>query len=284
MNNSFHSLAKYGIVCFLLCLFFSLSAQEVIDTAQYRAVYEFSYKTKPEQIEFTQHDVMFLDIGRQKTFFYSQLNMIRDSLKNQGIKQGLSAYEVVENLRAYKRGTSKSIYMLFDENKTVTTEVLLKPYFYEEPLTMPTWQIHNEENKMIAGFSCKKATTTYLGREWTVYFSTEIPFNYGPWKLWGLAGLILEARDVDNLFLFSLSGFEKLNDTIQIIHKYDTDNRFTKLSKKNYTDLEKLFYKDRHEFQKLAMPGTTIHMSKEQAEKYQKLKKAGGIPYIPLEP
>lgn len=47
-------------------------SQEMLDNAQYRAVYNFSYKTHPEQTEFAKTDLMYLDIGQKVTTFYSR--------------------------------------------------------------------------------------------------------------------------------------------------------------------------------------------------------------------
>ncbi len=47
-----------------------------------------------------------------------------------------------------------------------------------------------------------RATTHYGGRDWTVWFTLEIPFSVGPWKLWGLPGLVLRAEEVQGMFSF----------------------------------------------------------------------------------
>ena len=56
------------------------------------------------------------------------------------------------------------------------------------------WTI-TEEQKVIANYTCIKATVSYRGRDWTAWFTPEIPLAVGPWKLHGLPGLILEAYD-----------------------------------------------------------------------------------------
>ncbi|MFN3841510.1 MAG: GLPGLI family protein [Cyclobacteriaceae bacterium] len=76
----------------------------------------------------------------------------------------------------------------------------------EEGVTI-NWQVDNELKK-IGNFICRKATTTFRGRQWTVWFTEEIPIPAGPWKLHGLPGLIVEAEDETKIFYFYL---EKLN-------------------------------------------------------------------------
>ncbi|OYQ43251.1 hypothetical protein CHU92_03595 [Flavobacterium cyanobacteriorum] len=62
------------------------------------------------------------------------------------------------------------------------------------------WNITGE-TKDIAGFLCTKATTNYRGRVWTAWFAPDIPIPFGPWKLHGLPGLILEStREHQHLY------------------------------------------------------------------------------------
>lgn len=49
-----------------------------------------------------------------------------------------------------------------------------------------------EDTKIIAGKLAKKATTTFRGTDFIVWFTNDIPLPYGPLKLFGLPGVILE--------------------------------------------------------------------------------------------
>lgn len=69
------------------------------------------------------------------------------------------------------------------------------------------WNI-TQEQKQIAGYNCIKATTNYRGRQWNVWYANDIPSPFGPWKLHGLPGLILEASDNSNTFLFKIDKIE----------------------------------------------------------------------------
>ncbi|WCM41731.1 GLPGLI family protein [Flavobacterium sp. CBA20B-1] len=67
-------------------------------------------------------------------------------------------------------------------------------YHFEEDVPEIKWKLINETKK-IGGFTCKKATGKFRGRNYTAWYTEEIPVNAGPWKLKGLTGLILEVAD-----------------------------------------------------------------------------------------
>lgn len=80
---------------------------------------------------------------------------------------------------------------------------LAKFYDYYADNLVPNWTLL-QEFKTFGGYKCQKATTQFSGRTWTAWFTTAIPANVGPWKLHGLPGLIVEARDSDNKFGFEM--------------------------------------------------------------------------------
>jgi len=69
------------------------------------------------------------------------------------------------------------------------------------------WKISNE-TKEIGTIECTKATTSFRGRDYTAWFSFSIPLPYGPWKLQGLPGLILEAYDTNKEIYFYFKSIE----------------------------------------------------------------------------
>lgn len=74
-------------------------------------------------------------------------------------------------------------------------------FLVKDNYTELKWKIGSEK-KEIAGHSCIKASTEFRGRTWEVWFTPDIPVSFGPWKLHGLPGLILEAYDSTKRFSF----------------------------------------------------------------------------------
>lgn len=76
-----------------------------------------------------------------------------------------------------------------------------------------SWEITNE-TKQIQNYTCYKATTSFRGNAFEVWFTPDIPINAGPWKWYGLPGLIVEATDTDQSVVYKLEKIEPLNETI----------------------------------------------------------------------
>jgi GLPGLI family protein len=76
--------------------------------------------------------------------------------------------------------------------------------YLEEKKPNINWNI-SDSTKSIGNYSVQKATTRFRGRDYTAWFTPEIPLPFGPWKLNGLPGLILEAYDQTGNIYFSAS-------------------------------------------------------------------------------
>lgn len=83
----------------------------------------------------------------------------------------------------------------------------------EEPFEAIQWQL-TDSVKNILGYECRKASALYHGRNWTAWFSTEIPIQEGPWKLHGLPGLILEAEADGGVYAFKATAVGLTDEAI----------------------------------------------------------------------
>ncbi|EJL75026.1 GLPGLI family protein [Chryseobacterium populi] len=128
------------------------------------------------------------------------------------------------------------------------------------------WKISNEK-ETILGYIAQKATTIFAGREWTAWFTTEIPISDGPYKFNGLPGLILKIHDKTNTHLFEIISVKKkksnyvvLNDSTYKEAKQITLNEYEKISKES--PLER--------YRNKAFTGEIIFKSNEEKQKFLK--------------
>lgn len=59
------------------------------------------------------------------------------------------------------------------------------------------WQIE-DLYKQIKGHSCQLATTHFRGRDYAAWFAKDLPIADGPWKFYGLPGLVMDVYDDKN--------------------------------------------------------------------------------------
>lgn len=74
-------------------------------------------------------------------------------------------------------------------------------YRYTEPFGEMQWEIVGDSTMTILGYDCILAVTDYHGRQWRAWFTPDIPIQDGPWKLYGLPGMILGANGGDGFVI-----------------------------------------------------------------------------------
>lgn len=92
------------------------------------------------------------------------------------------------------------------------------------------WEIYNAF-KTIGNLKCQQAKTNFRGRPYIVWFTEQIPIPAGPWKLNGLPGLILEAKDSLNEVNFTLKSIKS-----NIVAKEDLIQNYSLFEKTTLKD------------------------------------------------
>lgn len=80
-----------------------------------------------------------------------------------------------------------------------------------------------DETKDYGNFKCNKACTTFRGRNYIAWFSTEITTISGPYKFHGLPGLIFEITDNENINIKILNLVFELNTEKLSFNKINYD-------------------------------------------------------------
>ncbi|MVO10049.1 GLPGLI family protein [Flavobacterium sp. TP390] len=167
----------------------------------------------------------FDSYGTSKTI--SKCYLYTDNIQSKFIKDRVINGELEQEFDYPKEDLEKKIKELHkqdvfgDSIGYVVTKFLLKDSIYTRTVVNALFKERSEhkeykiieEYKTILNFTCQKAITEIYGREFTVWFTTEIPVNDGPWKLYGLPGLILEAHSADKFHNFYATSIKKINNT-----------------------------------------------------------------------
>ncbi len=77
------------------------------------------------------------------------------------------------------------------------------------------WHIQNE-TKFLLDYECTKADCMFSGRKYIAWFTQELDYKIGPWKLHGLPGTILEVYEIDEMIHFIADSVCMLNEVILI--------------------------------------------------------------------
>jgi len=77
------------------------------------------------------------------------------------------------------------------------------PFLYEDEGAQHLPWVLKDDYKTISDYKCQKAIVDFRGRRYEAWFTTEIPLPFGPWKLGGLPGLILEVYDLSKEISFT---------------------------------------------------------------------------------
>lgn len=149
-------------------------------------------------------DLLTLKAGKKYSAFYSADRKTDDSISNRNFDYVMAVmkdYQAFHRLAELEKGV---IFKNYPEGEnTVFLRFNLASWYYQEPIEKPSWQLVSDSTKVICGYECLKAICNYRGRQWTAWYSPEIPIHDGPWKLCGLPGLILEAHDDKMHYLYT---------------------------------------------------------------------------------
>ena len=112
---------------------------------------------------------------------------------------------------------------------------------YTEDMDIFKWELMDEFSEIL-DYKVQKASTHYGGRDWIAWFSSELPYNDGPYKFCGLPGLILKLHDTKEHYVFEAVTIERPNETMLLeISKRDrviaTRQKYLKAEENFRTDI-----------------------------------------------
>src|SRR5690606_28480629 len=105
------------------------------------------------------------------------------------------------------------------------------PVIVSENMPKYKWNLL-DETLNIGDLLCQKTILKFRGRNFTVWYTEEIPTPFGPWKFYGLPGLIVRIITDDESIAFNLNTIESISEVK--IHKPTLGKR---INFKEYVEL-----------------------------------------------
>jgi GLPGLI family protein len=185
-----------------LCFVIASSMAQQADKVIARVKYNFTHVRDTNQRNNPYTEQMLLLLGKNATIYTSLDKIDRDLDLARARKAPSAPFKPVNNV---------DLYFFVKEDKLIARERFMNAYYLvdEKPETI-NWKI--TKNKLaIHGISCLQATAEFRGRNWTVWYAPNLPFQSGPWKLNGLPGLIIQAEDERKEVIFEFAGLDNLD-------------------------------------------------------------------------
>lgn len=251
-----------------------------VDTARYKVTYSLKYKFHPDQKD-AYDDVRIVQIGKRCVKDYSDIINHFDSLATEQIRRGAESYSNVsgnpwplEIVRPVRGGIANLKYRLS-----------ISPFLvYTDSVPALDWVFRNEGTDTIIGYECRKATTEFAGRQYTAWFTPEIPLPFGPYKFGSLPGLILKIEDGERQFVWEAVGFQRTKSPIMEYTYQDNNDKQCSVSDVDKTLARYFNSPVGFLIASLGGDGSKVHIVGKDGKRMNNNEAAQqSIPYKPLE-
>ncbi len=200
----------------------------------YHVTYDYTFQPDKHDSSLKVTEVMLLQAGPLYSHFCSYNTYKQDSAIF-AFEEQMKKSNVVPVSRTTPR--AKLHYRIFKEHPEQTlhfaTAFGVKRANYQEKLPVFNWQLEDEE-QTIAGYACKKATTSFGGRDYIAWYAPGIAIADGPYKFYGLPGLILAIYDNRQQHVFTAITVERKSKAIMLtkwkgvyMRSFDSRQAFT---------------------------------------------------------
>lgn len=186
--------------------------------------YKFTHVRDTTQWDHPYTENMVLLIGKSASVYRSYDGMVADQQFKKAYAEAIAASpDGNPRINRSGRGTPVRYYQYPGEQKLLTKDVVMvNEYLIESPLPAIDWKV-SSDTATFGGLHCQKATCHFKGRDYIVWFCPDLPVHTGPWKLNGLPGVIVDARDTKNEVVFAFDGVEKTTPSLKIPSIADKD-------------------------------------------------------------
>jgi len=204
-----------------------------------RFVYQVTMKPDASNKADVKTENAYLDISAEKSMFYSENRIKRDSVMKANFQSGGARGFNRDQMESLRSNINYSIEKDKKNQKILYKDRLGRDiYSYEEDRPLD-WKILSETTK-IEGYKVQKAETDFGGRKWTAWFTTDLPYQDGPYKFTGLPGLVVKAEDSEGDYSFDLMKNYKISDFPEMT----TFGNIIKVKRSDYVKQQEKFKSD----------------------------------------
>jgi GLPGLI family protein len=230
---------------FFIALFAFASAQEndSKETAN-RFFYELTFKPKKDSAK-VEKVMAALDIVKDRSVYRDYTAVGQDSIIKIQVEAMQKSGVFKDLSKSFKMPKfSEKIVKYYPDMKMQYIERIASGFTpmnigYNETIKFD-WKISNEKAK-IGSYNAQKATTEFGGRKWTAWFSTDLPFQDGPYKFSGLPGLIVKIEDEGKNYSWVLQGNKKVPNWEELTYAEKVSNVGLKVTEMPREKFEKTF-------------------------------------------
>ncbi|CAA7195892.1 GLPGLI family protein [Chryseobacterium potabilaquae] len=234
----------------LLFLLMSVLGQAQVN----RFFYEYKFIPDSNNREEVKTEMMLLDIDKEGSSYYSRDKFVSDSISKVELEKQLKSFSgnISVNRRENPGITSYKVIKQYPNFNTYLFRNIATDQYKIKEDKKPEWKILPDKQK-IGEYNAQKATTVYGGREWTAWFCTDLPFQDGPYKFYGLPGLIIKIEDstgshtmtlIGNKTVLQASSNEKELELPQNMRVYGMGGKEIEVTKDQFKKVWKAYVND----------------------------------------
>lgn len=138
-------------------------------------------------------------VSKEYVLFFNQKNSYYEEVINKQFEKTQEKKEDGTIVLSLRDNQHPQFYYNSLRDGFYFSEVVYNQHLFTKDNFKLNWNL-STETKQIGGYECQKAITKFRGRTYIAWFTNSIPLIFGPWKLNGLSGLILEAYDTTGYF------------------------------------------------------------------------------------
>ena len=207
-------------------------------------IYEYKFKMDSLNRNKSESELMILETSKEGSKFYSHVQFVYDSTITATFKKA----DMTKQNHFDFTGLKSSKIKFTVSKKYPTYNTLLRTFIGSIRLTIENdkkldWKIESSKDKIL-GYNVQKATTYFQGRKWIAWFTNEIPIQDGPYRFFGLPGLILKIEDTKGDHTFTIVGTRNQDEKTDQNLNIDKTSKDILVSEEKFNNLWQDYKKD----------------------------------------